>query len=98
MPQQRADRHPGPPLQANHAAMRMYCRLDGDRPFMPGNSRRRSPASRLITPDPHGSLSCRIRISRPIRQYSGSSSELAARAARNRAPRTSDVICASRSP
>ena len=30
----------------------IYCRLEGDRPFMSGNSRRRSPANRLITPDP----------------------------------------------
>ena len=80
------------------AKARMYCRLVGDSPFMSGNSLRRSRDSRLMTPDPHGSVSCRDRISRPIRQYMARSSEFAARATCSRVTRTSDLICANRSP
>lgn len=43
---------------AGHAAAkaRMYCRFVANSPVIDGNSRRRSAASCLITPDPKGSV------------------------------------------
>ena len=53
-------------------------RFRDERPFISGNSRRRSKDSRSITLEPHPSRRCCSRICLPILQYSNTSSRLTA--------------------
>ncbi len=64
------------------AKLRMYLRLRGEKPFMSGKAVRKSSASRSITLAPQPSRLCRSKISRPICQYSNTSSRFTASAAR----------------
>lgn len=64
------------------AKARMYLRLRGENPFMSGKASRKSCASRSTTLAPQPCAACRARMSRPICQYSSTSSRLTASVAR----------------
>src|SRR5271157_1702052 len=69
------------------AKERMYFRLRGENPCVPGNARFKSLDRRSMTFAPHFCCAWRSRISRPICQYSRTNSRFTARPARSCASR-----------